>query len=448
MLQQKDIIIKKKLVATISGLMLIGLFFCAQPLLAVTLDYQVGDGDDDAFETGDDGAVVEGDDQLKIYSDTPVTSPNYRYGGFRWQNVAIPAGATITDAWISIYPNEPGNDDINVDIHFEVADFPANFTGVAYSLSNRSKTTDSVPWVADNLTLNTWHNSNSLTDVIQEVVDGPDWDSGDPLVALFIPIVGLSKEVRAVAYDSQDPNPDGPTYAAKLHIEYTSGGDTDPPTPDPMTFVTAPDDASTTSIDMTATTASDPSTPVEYRFTYTACGADPGTGGTSSLWQTSTSYTDTGLQVNQCYGYTVTARDSVPNTGTASSSSEAYTAAAVPGTPTLDGATASTLDLTNAENGNPSANPTTTFAVQVVTTTPNDATWLNKWVDASGNPSASEVWMTDAQLDALTLQGLNGSTTYGVRVKAKNGDGDETALSPRGECSNHRERQQRTGNSR
>ena len=114
-----------------------------------------------------------------------------------------------------------------------------------------------------------------------------------------------------------------------------AGADTDPPTPDPMTFATAPDDASTTSIDMIATTASDPATPVEYLFTYTACGTDPGTGGTSSSWQTSTSYTDNSLQVNQCYGYTVTARDSVPNTGTASSSSEAYTAAAVPGTPDL-----------------------------------------------------------------------------------------------------------------
>ena len=171
--------------------------------------------------------------------------------------------------------------------------------------------------------------------------------------------------------------------------------DTTAPTPDPMTLATAPNDASTTSIDMTATTTSDPSTPVEYLFTFGACVSDGGTGGDSSLWQTTTSYTDTGLQVNQCYGYTVTARDSAPNTGTASSSSEAYTAAAVPGTPALGGATATTLDLTNAENGNPAANPTTTFAVQVVTTAPNDATWLNQWVDAAGNPSATEVWMDD-----------------------------------------------------
>src|SRR3989344_3830765 len=63
----------------------------------------------------------------------------------------------------------------------------------------------------------------------------------------------------------------------------------------------------------------------------------------------------------------------------------------------------------------------------------SDATWLNQWVDASGNPSASAVWLTDAQLDALVLQGLQASTLYGVQVKARNQDADETALSAEGQ---------------
>ena len=41
--------------------------------------------------------------------------------------------------------------------------------------------------------------------------------------------------------------------------------------------------------------------------------------------------------------------------------------------------------------------------------------------------------MTDAQLDALVLQGLASGTTYGVGVKAKNQDGDETSLSAEGQ---------------
>lgn len=214
--------------------------------------------------------------------------------------------------------------------------------------------------------------------------------------------------------------------------------DTSAPTPNPMTFASAPANDSTTQISMTSTTGTDATTPVNYLFTNdnTSCGVNAGTGGTSSAWQSSTAYSNSGLQANKCYGYTVTARDSTtptPNTGTASSISSTYTSANTPGTPTLSGATATTLNLTNTENSNPASNPTTNFAVQVVTTSPSDANWLNKWVDTSGNPVAAAVWMTDAQLDAMVLHSLQPSTLYGVKVKARNNDTDETALSAEGQ---------------
>lgn len=203
------------------------------------------------------------------------------------------------------------------------------------------------------------------------------------------------------------------------------------------TFATAPNNDAGGQISMTATTGYDYTTPINYLFTLdnTNCGADAGTGGNSSSWQSSTSYTDTGLDPNKCYGYTVTSRDSVatPNTGTASAISSTYSSANTPGTPTLNNPTETTLNLTNDANSNPSSNPTTYFAVQVTYTNPSDTDWQDKWVDASGNPSASEVWQTDAALDALVLQGLNSGTTYGVKVKARNQDNDETSLSTEGQ---------------
>lgn len=221
-----------------------------------------------------------------------------------------------------------------------------------------------------------------------------------------------------------------------IEIYYTPPADTSPPTPNPMTFATAPTNDSPTQISATSTAGTDSTTPINYLFTLdnTNCGANAGTGGNSSSWQSGVAYSDSGLQPNKCYGYTITARDSVsptPNTGTASGISSTYTSANTPGTPTLSGATATTLNLTNAENSNPASSPTTYFAVQVVTT--SDAAWLSKWVDASGNPSATAVWLTDAQLDALVLQGLQSSTLYGVKVKARNQDTDETPLSAEGQ---------------
>ncbi|MCF7731604.1 MAG: hypothetical protein K9N23_07945 [Akkermansiaceae bacterium] len=83
--------------------------------------------------------------------------------------------------------------------------------------------------------------------------------------------------------------------------------DTTPPTPNPMTWASAPAAASSSSITMTATTASDASG-VEYLFTETS--NNPGA--TSSGWQNSPVYTDTGLNPSTTYTYTVKARDKSP----------------------------------------------------------------------------------------------------------------------------------------
>ena len=178
---------------------------------------------------------------------------------------------------------------------------------------------------------------------------------------------------------------------------------------------------------MTTTAATDLSTPIEYFFDAVtgSCGANLGTGGTDSAWQQSTSYSDNGLQTNKCYAYTVTSRDSIPNTGSASASSLAYTSAAVPGAVTLVSKSDVAITINNTENGNPASNPSTQFAIFV---TSADATWNNKYIDASGNPSASAVWRTDAQWDGITALSLTATTEYVFAVKARNADNDETAF--------------------
>jgi hypothetical protein len=106
-------------------------------------------------------------------------------------------------------------------------------------------------------------------------------------------------------------------------VDYTPDGDYTLPTPDPMTFATAPASAGDSSIAMVATTASDTDHDVEYYFTCTAGG------GHDSGWQTSTSYTDTGLLHETEYTYTVKARDTSTNKN-ATGASEALSATTDP----------------------------------------------------------------------------------------------------------------------
>ena len=202
-------------------------------------------------------------------------------------------------------------------------------------------------------------------------------------------------------------------------------------------FATNPSNVSNSQINMSAETGYDYSTPIEFLFslnTSSCPSGHAGTGGTSSSWQTSTSYSDSGLEVNKCYGYTVQSRDSAttPNTGPASEISTLYTSANTPGTPTLSNPTLYTLDLDNDTNGNPTSNPETKYAAQITYANPADPTWQDKWVDGNGNRSDYEVWLTDSEIDNITVQSLQQGTEYGVSVKARNEDGDETSLSSEG----------------
>lgn len=204
--------------------------------------------------------------------------------------------------------------------------------------------------------------------------------------------------------------------------------DSTPPTPNPMTFSAAPSATTTSRIGMTATTATDAegSNPVEYLFTAAPCATNGGTGYTSSSWQTSVSYSDSGLQKNQCYSYAVLARDSAGNTGAPSATTSVYTRASAPLPPSFSYVSDHSYAISNSENGNPS---NTVFTLQVQSTSPTDSSWNAKYLDAAGNPSASAVFLSDATWDTVIMQNLLSGTTYSVRAYAKNGDNMNTGWS-------------------
>ena len=105
-----------------------------------------------------------------------------------------------------------------------------------------------------------------------------------------------------------------------------SGGDTVAPTPNPATFAVAPAATNSSNITMTATTGSDPSG-VQYLFTETS--GNPG--GSSSTWQDSPVFTDSGLNPATQYTYTVTIRDKSPNANpTAPSAPSSATTNSIP----------------------------------------------------------------------------------------------------------------------
>jgi len=160
--------------------------------------------------------------------------------------------------------------------------------------------------------------------------------------------------------------------------------------------------ASTTQLTVTASTAVDSgagldSTPYQFQETTGHSGA------TSSGWQTSTIYTDSGLTPNTQYAYGVRARDSLSNTSEYSSASLKYTLTDVPGMPTLTVDSANQITATLTTDSNPAG---TQYYIENITNTTNSG------------------WITD---NSWASSGLTCNTEYVFTVKAKNGDGVETS---------------------
>ncbi len=153
-------------------------------------------------------------------------------------------------------------------------------------------------------------------------------------------------------------------------------------------------------------------------FDSTTAGGDGGI----NVWIQTASDTATGLGPDTTYFFRVKARNQNSVQTSYSSSDSMVTLANVPGAPGLSNVAASTIDVNVNPNGNPS---NTEFAIRIES---SDPTWDLKYVDASGAPSGTEVWQTDADWGTTTLQGLDPDTQYTARVKARNGDLIETSL--------------------
>lgn len=187
--------------------------------------------------------------------------------------------------------------------------------------------------------------------------------------------------------------------------------DTAAPTPNPMTWQSPPQPAGTTQITMTATTAIDASG-VEYYFACTYGG------GHDSGWQSSPTYTDTGLTVGVTYGYQAKARDlSTYHNETGWSIEQS----------------ASPQDDINAPLPNPMTwsavpNAITPYAITMTASTATDVSGVEYYFANITDPNYDSGWQDST---VFTDTDLTPSTTYiyQVKVRDKSSNQNETGWS-------------------
>ena len=178
-----------------------------------TLDIHVSNGNDDAEEDANDGSMYLNSSDLElIFGDG-----HDQIVGLRFQNVTIPQGSAITNAYIKFTTDETTSEATSLEFWCEKYDNPSSFTTSGYNISNRPKTSASVVWDP----IEAWgsvgesgvaQQTPPLNAIVEEIVKMATWSSGNSMV--FI-IEGSGKRVaRAYEYD--------PAKAAVLHVEYTS----------------------------------------------------------------------------------------------------------------------------------------------------------------------------------------------------------------------------------
>jgi hypothetical protein len=184
-----------------------------------TAQSQVNASSDDAEERGANATSGTGTIDLTS-SDIELTNDGGdgdQYIGLRFNNLNIPQGAFISNAYIQFTVDETDNSPGTVVFQVEAVDNSTTFTSTAFDISSRTVVNDSVLWS----NIPAWTNagdagadqqSPDLARLVQHIVNRGGWASGNSLNF----IIHGTGERTAEAYDGTSAS------AATLIVEYST----------------------------------------------------------------------------------------------------------------------------------------------------------------------------------------------------------------------------------
>ena len=185
-----------------------------QPLLhieystAVSTTY-VSDGNDDVEE---DSSYNPDGNRLRFKSEM--------HAGIRFQNVDVPQGAEIIKAYIEFTSHNDRSNNCELRIQIEAHDDPPAFSSsnkpTDRTFSSQVVDWNPVPWTADNK-----YQTPDLSDLVQEIVGRPGWNSGRAMAFKIENTAGARRVAKATEHADIAANP---THVPMLYIEYNEGG--------------------------------------------------------------------------------------------------------------------------------------------------------------------------------------------------------------------------------
>jgi len=145
--------------------------------------------------------------------------------GLRFDEITIPATATISNAYIQFTADGDYSGDLTMTIKGEDTANSLPFASVSSNISNRAQTASSIEWSS----IPNWNDESAgfaqrtpdLTTIVSEIISSNGWESNNPITFIITGTGSETERRRAYSFDESS------TKAAKLHIEYESNSAVD-----------------------------------------------------------------------------------------------------------------------------------------------------------------------------------------------------------------------------
>jgi hypothetical protein len=146
--------------------------------------------------------------------------------GFRFENMQIPRNANIESAYVRFTVDGEYTNIIHTRIHGEASGSPLLFSE-ASPPTNRLITFNSTVWdITQIWNLGEQYNTPDLSAVIQEIINRPDWNSGQPIALIFKNAGSGTEHRRVLGFERTESEPG--YESAQLVVTYNTN-----PTPTP-----------------------------------------------------------------------------------------------------------------------------------------------------------------------------------------------------------------------
>jgi hypothetical protein len=178
-----------------------------------SLQVRISDISEDAEESPSGGIVDLGSSDLELIQDE-YQDRGAQTVGLRFNNVGIPQGARILNAYIQFQSNETSSETTSLLIQGEAEDNAKAFSSTPNNISSRKRINVAVGWWPTEWTTideaGPDQRTSDISLIISEIVGRSGWSSGNSLAII---ITGSGKRVA----ESYDGDPSG---APLLHVEY------------------------------------------------------------------------------------------------------------------------------------------------------------------------------------------------------------------------------------